>query len=88
LADDFEQLFATVAAAVANTKFETLVKLMESVGFEMRIGKKHHAIFTHRAYGLRQNVAIRHHGPMKPVYVRECIKILEKFQMLQGNTDA
>ena len=85
---DFEQLFAEVCDAPANTRFEKLAKLMEAAGFKTKIGKKNHAIFTHPAYGIRQNVAIPHHGPMLPVYVRDCINTLEKLQVLKGNTDA
>ena len=84
---EFEKLWAAVSSAPANTDFATLVKLMASAGFELRMGKKQHAIFTNRAYGKLQNVARPHRGPVKPVYVRECLKTIEEIWVLQGKID-
>ncbi len=80
---EFEKLWAAVSSAPANTDFATLVKLMEFAGFELRMGKKQHAIFTNRAYRKLQNVARPHHGPVKPFYVRECLKVIEEIQMFR-----
>ncbi len=84
---EYEKLWAAVSSAPANTDFPTLMKLMKSAGFEMRMGRKQHAIFTNRRYGKLQNVARPHHGPVKPVYVRECLKTIEEIQVLQGKID-
>jgi hypothetical protein len=73
---DFEKLLAAVTAAPANTNFGTLTKLMEGAGFEMRMGKKQHAIFINPTHGKLINVAKPHHGPVKPAYVRECLKTI------------
>jgi hypothetical protein len=83
-----EKLLDAVANAPANTRFDTLVRLMEAAGFRLRMGKRGHAIFIHRAYHILQNVAVPHHGPVKPVYVRECLKAIEKLQLLRGSTNA
>lgn len=85
---ELEQLFTDAVDAPANTDFAVLVKLMEAAGFKLKMGRRGHAIFTHRAYGIRQNVAKPHHGPVKPVYVRECLKAIEKVQLLQEKSDA
>lgn len=84
--NEFEKLWAAVSSAPVNTDFATLVKLMASAGFELRMGKQH-AIFTNRGYGKLQNVARPHRGPVKPVYVRECLKIIEEIGVLQGKID-
>ena len=73
---EFEKLLTAVSAAPANTDFATLVKLMRSAGFELRMGKKQHGIFTSRIHRRMINVAKPHHEPVKPVYVRECLKTI------------
>jgi hypothetical protein len=83
---EFEKLLDAVSRAPANTDFATLVKLMRFAGFELRMGKKQHAIFINRTYGKLQNVAQPHHGPVKPVYVRDCLKIIEELRTLSGET--
>lgn len=51
------------------------------------MGKKQHAIFTNQAYGKRQNVAKPHHGPVNPVYVRECLKTtLKSYRCYRGKS--
>ena len=84
---EFEKLWAAVSNAPANTDFATLVKLMKSAGFELRMGRKQHAIFTNRRHGKLQNVARPHRGPVKPVYIRECLKMVEEIQVLQEKSD-
>jgi hypothetical protein len=86
-ATDFEKLWSKVSSAPANTDFATLVKLMEFAGFELRMGKKQHAIFVHRTHHKLQNVAKPHHGPVKPVYVRECLKTIRELWGLQEKPD-
>ncbi len=86
-ATDFEKLLSEVSDAPANTDFATLVKLMEAAGFELRMGKKQHAVFLHRTHHKLQNLAKPHHGPVKPIYVRECLKIIKELQGLQEKPD-
>jgi hypothetical protein len=83
---EFEELLTAVRGAPANTDFATLVKLMRSAGFDLRMGKKQHVIFINRTYGKLQNVAKPHRGPVKPVYVRDCLRIIEELRTLQGET--
>ncbi|HYB91525.1 MAG TPA: hypothetical protein VEC38_10805 [Candidatus Binataceae bacterium] len=52
------------------------------------MGSKQHGIFTNRTFNVRQTVAKPHHGPVKPVYVRDCLKAIEELQARQGKTDA
>src|SRR5260370_23440322 len=85
---DLEMLLGNVSQAPANTDFGTLVELMTLAGFELRMGKKQHAIFTNKAHGIRQTVAKPYHGPVKPVYVRECLKAIESLRVAQGKPDA
>jgi hypothetical protein len=80
---EFEKLLTVVSRAPANTDFSTLVKLMRSAGFELKMGKRQHAIFINRTYGKLQNVAKPHRGPVKPVYVRDCLKIIGELRTVQ-----
>jgi len=73
---DLERLFAAVSGAPANTDFNTLTKLMRSAGFDLRMGKKQHAVFINRTTHQMINVAKPHRGRVKPVYVRECLKVI------------
>ena len=73
---ELEKLVRAVSAAPANTDFPSLVKLMRAAGFELRMGKKQHAIFIHHTQRRLVNVAKPHHGPVKPVYLRECLKVI------------
>jgi len=82
---DFEKLLAAVTAAPANTNFGTLTKLMEGAGFEMRMGKKQHAIFINPAHGKLINVAKPHHGPVKPHMCASVLKRSRKFSPRRGN---
>lgn len=84
---DLDQRLADVANAPANTDFDELVAVMKAAGFEFRMGKKGHGIFTNRAYGVRQTVARPHHGPVKPVYVKDCLNAIDKLRALQEKTD-
>jgi predicted RNA binding protein YcfA (HicA-like mRNA interferase family) len=85
---DFEKLLASVSNAPANTDFATLVQLMELAGFQLRMGKKQHAIFTNKTHAIRRTVAKPHHGPVKPVYVRECLKAIEELRFAQEKPNA
>ena len=84
---EFEKLWAAVKSAPANTDFATLAKLMKCAGFELRMGRKQHAVFLNRTYGKLLNVAKPHHGPVKPSYVRECLKIIEEIRTSQESSD-
>jgi hypothetical protein len=87
--DDLHKLFEKVANAPANTRLKDLISLMELAGFKTKHGKKGDiVIFTNATYHVRQTAAKPHHGPVLPVYVRDCLKAIERVQFLQGNTDA
>jgi hypothetical protein len=73
---DLDKLFAAVRDAPANTDFNTLTSLMRSAAFDLRMGKKQHAVFINRTTRQLINVAKPHRGPVKPVYVRECLKVI------------
>src|ERR1700677_1193312 len=52
-------------------------EVMELAGFKTKYGTKGDiAIFTHAACNIRQTAAKPHHGPVLPVYVRDCLKAL------------
>jgi len=67
-----------------NVRFERLCNIAETFGFRFRGGKGNHRIYTRdRVYELLnfQNV----HGNAKPYQVRQFIKIIEKYGILEEN---
>ncbi len=80
---EFEKLLTVVSRAPANTDFSTLVKLVRSAGFELKMGKRQHAIYINRTYGKLQNVAKPHRGPVMPVYVLDCLMIIGVLRTVQ-----
>jgi hypothetical protein len=85
---EFAKLLARIANAPASTRFGDLVKLMELAGFKTKYGTKGDiAIFTHAACNVRQTAAKPHHGPVLPVYIRDCLKAIAQVQLLQGDID-
>jgi hypothetical protein len=87
--DELARLFARATNAPASIRFTELVKLMELAGFKTKYGRKGDiAIFIHPSCHVLQTAAKPHHGPVLPVYVRDCLKAIEKVRLLQGKADA
>jgi len=87
--EEREKLLAKVVEGPRSVRFQTLVKLMELWGFEVRQGSKGDiVIFTHRRFQVRQTAGKPHHGPVKSRYVKLCLGAIEQVQIQEGQTDA
>lgn len=84
---DKRRLFEELKRNSRNVRFERLCKIADAFGFKFRGGKGSHRIYVRE--GIMeilnfQNVG----GKAKPYQVRQFIKIVEKYNLLEeGDTD-
>jgi hypothetical protein len=70
-----------------NVRFERLCKIVEAFGFTIRGGKGSHKIYVRK--GIIEILNFQNNGgKAKPYQVRQFIKIVEKYNLLEeGQTD-
>ena len=76
------RLFEELKNNPKNVRFEKLCKIVEAFGFRFKGGKGSHRIYVQEEIGEMlnfQNVS----GKAKPYQVRQFIKIVEKYNLLE-----
>ena len=80
---DREEVYRELKGRVTNIKFEELCQAAESFGFKFKGGKGSHRIFVREGVKELLNFqAVR--GKAKPYQVRQFIKLIEKYNLVEG----
>ncbi len=80
---DKRRLFEELKKNPKNVRFERLCKIAEAFGFRFRGGKGSHRIFVRE--GIREMLNFQNvGGKAKPYQIRQFIKIIEKYNLLEG----
>jgi predicted RNA binding protein YcfA (HicA-like mRNA interferase family) len=65
-----------------NIRFNKLCKIAEEFGFKFRGGKGSHRIYVKK--GIKEMLNFQNvHGKAKPYQVRQLIKVIEKYNLLE-----
>ena len=65
-----------------NIRFNKLCNIAENFGFEFRGGKGSHRIYVKK--GIKEMLNFQNvHGKAKPYQVRQLIKVIEKYNLLE-----
>ena len=65
-----------------NIRFNKLCKIAEKFGFKFRGGKGSHRIYVKK--GIKEMLNFQNvHGKAKPYQVRQLIKVIEKYNLLE-----
>jgi hypothetical protein len=79
---DKRRLFEELKNNPKNVRFERLCKIVEAFGFRFRGGKGSHRIFIRE--GIREMLNFQNvGGNAKPYQVRQFIKIVEKYNLIE-----
>ena len=79
---DKEEIYRELKRRATNVKFEELCKAAELFGFEFRGGKGSHKMFVRR--GIRELLNFQNvKGMAKPYQVKQFIKTLERYNLLE-----
>ncbi|UCE36190.1 MAG: type II toxin-antitoxin system HicA family toxin [Thermoplasmata archaeon] len=69
-----------------NVRFNKLCKAAEAFGFEYKGGKGSHRIYIHK--GIKEMLNFQNvQGKAKPYQVRQLIKVIEKYNLLEEKDD-
>jgi predicted RNA binding protein YcfA (HicA-like mRNA interferase family) len=63
-------------------RFEELASVLRGCGFEQEPGRGSHTVFRHPARGLTLSVPHHGNGPVKPVYVRKVLQLVDDYGCL------
>lgn len=79
---DKRRLFEELKRNPKNVRFERLCKIVEAFGFRFRGGKGSHRIYVRE--GIREMLNFQNvGGKAKPYQVRQFIKIVERYNLLE-----
>ncbi len=69
-----------------NVRFNTLCQAAEAFGFKFKGGKGSHRIYSKK--GIKEMLNFQNvHGKAKPYQVKQLIKVIEKYNLLEGKDD-
>ena len=78
------KLFEELKNNLKNVRFTKLCKAAELFGFEFKGGKGSHRIYIRD--GVKEMLNFQNvHGKAKPYQVRQLIKVIEKYNLLEEN---
>lgn len=80
-----ERLLRRISAgAVANVQFRDFVRLVESVGFELKRVSGSHHVFVHARIG--QVLTLQEaDGEAKPYQIRQFLRLMERYDLRIGS---
>lgn len=74
-----EKLYIKIKRNPNNVEFGEIQNLLHIAGFIERKGKGDHFIFFHpELNGYKENITIPYNRPIKVVYIKKALKLLEK----------
>jgi hypothetical protein len=80
---DREEVYRELKGRVTNIRFEELCQAAESFGFKFKGGKGSHRIFVRE--GVKELLNFQDvRGKAKPYQVRQFIKLIEKYNLVEG----
>jgi len=80
---DREEVYRELKGRVTNVRFEELCQAAESFGFKFKGGKGSHRIFVRE--GVKELLNFQDvGGKAKPYQVRQFIKLIEKYNLVEG----
>jgi len=80
---DREEVYRELKGRVTNIRFEELCQAAESFGFKFKGGKGSHRIFVRE--GVKELLNFQDvRGKAKPYQVRQFIKLIEKYNLMEG----
>ena len=80
---DREEVYRELKGRVTNMRFEELCQAAESFGFKFKGGKGSHRIFVRE--GVKELLNFQDvRGKAKPYQVRQFIKLIEKYNLVEG----
>ena len=80
---DSEEVYRELKGRVTNVRFEELCQAAESFGFKFKGGKGSHRIFVRE--GVKELLNFQDvRGKSKPYQVRQFIKLIEKYNLVEG----
>lgn len=80
---DREEVYRELKGRVTNVRFEELCQAAESFGFKFKGGKGGHRIFVRE--GVKELLNFQDvRGKAKPYQVRQFIKLIEKYNLVEG----
>jgi hypothetical protein len=80
---DREEVYRELKGRVTNVRFEELCQVAESFGFKFKGGKGSHRIFVRE--GVKELLNFQDvGGKAKPYKVRQFIKLIEKYNLVEG----
>ena len=80
---DSEEVYRELKGRVTNVRFEELCQAAESFGFKFKGGKGSHRIFVRE--GVKELLNFQDvRGKAKPYQVRQFIKLIEKYNLVEG----
>jgi hypothetical protein len=79
---DKKEIYQKLKRAPANIRFEDINKMAESFGFSFRGGKGSHRVFVKN--GIKEILDFQNvRGMVKPYQVRQFIKIIDKYNLME-----
>ena len=80
---DREEVYRELKGRVTDVRFEELCQAAESFGFKFKGGKGSHRIFVRE--GVKELLNFQDvRGKAKPYQVRQFIKLIEKYNLVEG----
>ena len=80
---DREEAYRELKGRVTNVRFEELCQAAESFGFKFKGSKGSHRIFVRE--GIKELLNFQDvRGKAKPYQVRQFIKLIEKYNLVEG----
>jgi len=80
---DREEVYRELKGRVTDVRFEELCQAAESFGFKFKGGKGSHRIFVRE--GIKELLNFQDvRGKAKPYQVRQFIKLIEKYNLVEG----
>lgn len=80
---DREEVYRELKGRVTNVRFEELCQAAELFGFKFKGGKGSHRIFVRE--GVKELLNFQDvRGKAKPYQVRQFIKLIEKYNLVEG----
>jgi len=80
---DREEVYRELKGRVTNVRFEELCQAAESFGFKFKGGKGSHRIFVRE--GVKELLNFQDvRGKAKPYQLRQFIKLIEKYNLVEG----
>ena len=77
-----EEIYQELKGRITNVRFEEFCKAAESFGFKFRGGKGSHRIFVRE--GVKELLNFQNvKGKAKPYQVKQFIKIIERYNLLE-----